>query len=277
MLTRYVAILDVLVNARRPLTVLEIAQGAGLPTSTTYRLLVQLQANRLVAHQASDGRIWLGLKCLEYGGATLEALSVRDIARPVIRRLSEGTGETVHLTTRDGDEGVFVEKVEAQKGLFRWHTEIGRRAPLYAGASMKVILAFMQPVELNQVLGRMNLEKLAPGTIVNRDQLIENLAVIRRRGWASSVEEMNEGAAGVSAPIFDHDNEIAAGLTITGPTSRICGIRLQGLARLVVASAAEISVGLGYGRGQRRAAADRGSLAKAPPRKASKMEKVKNA
>lgn len=244
MLARYLSILDALAHAQRPLRIEEIASRAGFPVSTTYRLVRGLVDARLMQPQGG-GAYWLGVKLLEYGGAVAVHISARDVALPVMRRISEQTGETVHLTIADGAEGVYVEKVESTVYQLRWHTEIGRRVPLYAGASMKILLAFMDPERREDILEHAELHRVAPHTVIDRALLREELEEIRRRGWAMSREEINEGAAGISAPVFDSRGELVAGLTVSGASSRFSDDRIGELSDLIRAGAAEVSAGLG--------------------------------
>lgn len=246
MLARYLRVVDALAHERRPMSVDQIARAVKVPLSTTYRLVRGLvDAGLMVQH--GDGLYWLGVKFLEYGGAVAERINVREVALPVMRRLSERTGETVHLTIADGADGVYVEKVESPIYQLRWHTEIGRRVPLYAGASMKILLAHLDPAARDEILDTAEMVALAPHTVTDRAQLMEELDLMRRQGWTLSREEINEGAAGISAPVFDSHGDVVAGLTISGASSRFPEDRVDELAGLVREGAAEVSAALGAG------------------------------
>jgi DNA-binding IclR family transcriptional regulator len=235
------------VHARRPLRVEDIAQQAELPKSTAYRLVRELVAAGLLASE-DGGTYWLGIKLLQYGGAVSERISVREVALPVLRRLADETGETVHLTVVDGLDGVYVEKVDSPMYQLRWHIEIGQRVPLYAGAAMKVLLAFLDRDAIESVIAAMELRPLGPATVTDPDQLRRDLEDIRSRGWAMTSEEINAGATGVSAPVFDSRNRMVAGMTITGASSRLTDEMVERFIELVCAGAAEVSSALGARR-----------------------------
>jgi len=122
--------------------------------------------------------------------------------------------------------------------------EIGAQVPLHAGASAKALLAFMAPEEIDAVIAH-GLRRLGPGTITNAGALRRDLARTRRRGWALSVEETNEGATGVAVPVFGPGGEVAASLAIAGPLTRFTRQRRVRFVALARGGAAEIARMLG--------------------------------
>lgn len=244
MLDRHLAILDAFVRTRRPLRAEEIAQEADLPLSTTYRIVRELVEAALV-QQEDNNHYWLGVRLLQYGGAVSERISVREVALPVMRRLAAETGETVHLTIPDGHEGVYVEKVDSPTYQLRWHISIGGRVPLYAGAAMKCLLAYLDSETVDAVLANIEPQPLAPETVVDPDRLRVDLAEIRSCGWAVSRQEINAGAAAVSAPIFDSRAEVVAGMTIAGAMTRFSDEVVDRYVELLLAATAEVSASVG--------------------------------
>jgi len=244
MLNRHIALLDILVRERHPLTTIELAHLLGFPVSTTYRLVSQLQQGHLLVRRG-DGRYWLSLKLLSYGGSVIDYLNLRDVALPYMRELCQEAGETVFLTVADTDAGVFIEKVESSVHTLRVHLEIGRREPLFAGASMKILLAHLPQSQQRAVIERAKGYRLARGVRLDPIKLTEELERIRSNGWAASQEEMNDGEAGVSAAIRGRDGAVVAGLTISGAAVRFTPKRVLKLARLVLTAAERVSRDLG--------------------------------
>jgi len=139
---------------------------------------------------------------------------------PALARLAKTTNETALLTTMNDrhDGAICLERVESSMAL-RLSIEPGRELPLHAGASQKVLLAFLPREEREVVLAR-PLAKLCRSTITDTDFLRGHLDAIRTRGWAISFEENNVGVWGVALPILDRNGTSVASIGLAGPTAR---------------------------------------------------------
>ena len=222
-----------------------LAGEVGLPKSTVHRILNVLEASRYVAREGEAARFRLGPAALELGRRAHVSTDLRQVALPVLGRVAHESGETAFLLvpnrTRDG--AICIERVESRLDL-RLIAEIGAQVPLHAGASAKALLAFMAPEEIDAVIAH-GLRRLGPGTITNAGALRRDLARTRRRGWALSVEETNEGATGVAVPVFGPGGEVAASLAIAGPLTRFTRQRRVRFVALARGGAAEIARMLG--------------------------------
>jgi len=179
-LDRSVALLDLLGDG--PRTLRWLAAASGLPRPTAYRLLVALEAHRLVARDGS-GAFRLGPRLTELAVRAGPALDLAALAGPVLAELHEATGESVQLYVRSGDRRLCVAARDAGTGL-RDSVPVGALLPLDAGSGGKVLLAWS-----------------ADAAGLPPDRAAE-LAAVRRRGWAASVAEREPGVASVSAPVM---------------------------------------------------------------------------
>ena len=202
-----------------PATLAEVVEGTGLPRPTAYRLLSALEAHHLVAR--GNRRYVLGMRLLGWGNQAA-GLDLVEAARPVLSALSDQTGESTQLYVREGDRRVCVASVErAGRGL-RDTVPVGAVLPLDRGSGGKVLLAWAEDGERSSRVNSAELED------------------IRRRGWAESVAEREEGVASVSAPIFDHAGRVNAAVSVSGPIARLGHRPGSHLAERVVAAAREI-------------------------------------
>ena len=194
------------------LTVAELASGAGMPTSTAYRLLAQLEQHGLVARGA-DRTVALGTRLVALGRSAEEALRERLVApaADVMDRLSEQVGETAILTAPCGLEAIVLHRVETERHSVRLSYALYRRAPIHRGASGKILAAYLEPDERARLL-----QETGRGAKLGRE-----LDRIRAAGFAFTVGELDPGAAGLAAPILDRRGRIVAGLSIAGPAERI--------------------------------------------------------
>lgn len=231
-------------RTERTMTASEVARRAEMPLSTVFRLLNTLTTLRFLDYHKPTKTYRLGLKLLELGQLVSEQLDLPQLALPILSTLVEKSGETAHLSIRDGDEGVFVAKVEAPQSI-RMHTPLGRRVPLHAGASMLSIFAFLPDHEIASYIERGKAVSLTSNTITDPDHLWKRVGETRHLGYAVSHGEQTPLAAGVGAPVYDHRNMVVAGLTISGPLHRMTPERTEVYAALITEMAAHLSARLG--------------------------------
>jgi DNA-binding IclR family transcriptional regulator len=217
-----------------------VARSVDIPKSTVHRILRVFEQHAFLTQNSDSRRFRLGLAGIELGRRAQEGLELRRIALPVMEHISAVTGETVLLQvlSPEGDQVVCIERVQQRSGL-RLILEVGATAPLYAGCSSKVLLAYRTREEIERVL-RKKLRAITPHTITEPAKIRAQLAEIRRNGFAVSFEETDEGVAGVSVPVRDARDSVIAGLTISGPMARVTkstvvrftGVALEGARRI---------------------------------------------
>lgn len=244
-LDRTFSILDLFSRVHPDWSTTEIARICHLPTPTAYRILTALRRHGFVTQDAGSKRFRLGIAALDLGERARAIVDVRLPSLPVLRRLCHETGETALLTVlSDGnDRSVCLERVESSQPL-RLSVEPGRQIPLHAGASQKVLLAYLPPEEINRLLSG-PLERLCRATITDPNELRAELAQIRRRGWASSFEETNLGVWGLAVPILNKHGWVIAGVGLAGPSARLPRARVAEYLPRLRAGATEIAKALG--------------------------------
>lgn len=226
--------------------VTSIARSVDMPKSTVHRILRVFEQHAFLTQDADTRRFRLGLAGIELGRRAQEGLELRRIALPVMEQISALTGETVLLQvlSPEGDQVVCIERVQQRSGL-RLILEVGATAPLYAGCSSKVLLAYRTNDEIERVL-RDELRPITPHTITDPSQIRAQLAEIRRDGFSVSFEETDEGVAGVSVPVRDARDRVIAGLTISGPTTRVTASTIARFTGIALEGARRIAAELGH-------------------------------
>ena len=230
-------ILEILAGGAATLT--EISSRTGLPKGTAFRILASLGYGDRVLKDPLTNRYVLGPGTWRLAQVASDALgSVALIAGPELTALWQATAETVTLNMRMGLERVCVAELRSPHPLL--HTAgVGSRVPLHVGASGKVILAFTEDDERERILDRLTYEPLTPATVSRREQLAEELAVVRQRGWAMSMGERIPGAAGVSVPVRDPSGLVLS-LSLLGPAERLGTDRRAEIVKLLLESARSI-------------------------------------
>jgi IclR family KDG regulon transcriptional repressor len=227
-------------NDQRPVwSASELAQVLDLHRSIVYRILATLERRGFVTQTDRRGRFRLGLKLVELGNVVLASIDVRQVAHPIMARLVRETGESAFLTVVSGDESVCIDKIDSPQRI-RVTLTIGGRHPLHAGASNKILLAYLPPDTINQFIAK-GLEPITPNTITDPTQLREDLAMIRQQGWAYSVGELTPGVAAVAVPLWDSNGTVVAAVSIAGLASRFGEDRLPMLISMTRQAADDVS------------------------------------
>lgn len=243
-LARICTVLNSFSEEEKTLTLTEISHRIHLPKSTTHRLLAMLVEQGMV-YKDPDGRGFkLGFQLIRWGMLAQRSINFRDTALPILKKLSSLSGETVVLSVRDGNYGIWVEQIESEQA-YRIAKREGVRLMLHAGASSKVLLAFLPPGEIEKIISQIELVPLQVKTITQKDKLRAELLSTRKQGYAVSFEETDRGAMGIAAPVFDHNNRLVAGIGIVAPITRVTPEQVPTVAKLVQNAAQELSIYLG--------------------------------
>ncbi len=228
----------------RTLGVTEIAASLALSKAVVHRILSSFRAKGFVEMDENSHRYQLGPAVLRLGLTYLDRIDVRDVARPVLERLSTQTQETATLSVRTGLSRVYLDQVTPNRDA-KMVVQLGHSVPLHAGASSKAMLAFLRADEVAAYVEEAGLVRLTDETITSVKALHEELATIRTRGYATSTGERMSGAASVAAPVFGHDGKVAAAMSVSGPLERFRD-RLNDTAPLLLAGTREVSARLGF-------------------------------
>ena len=235
---RVVRVLDALGGAPEGLGVSDVARTLDVHRSTASRLLGTLATDGMVERDPITQRYRLGARIVGLAATAVARLPVVSQARPELEQLSASTSETVNLAILDGFHVVYVDQVTPAQTVVMasW---VGRRSPVHASSSGKVLLAWGHP-RARQALFRRRLEALTDRTITDPDELRRVLDDIRRRGYASSNGELESGLLTIAAPVLVEGTAVAA-VSISGPGYRLPARDLPGLGRRLVEAAAAVA------------------------------------
>lgn len=217
-----------------PTTLAGLVSATGLARPTAHRLAVALEHHRLVSRDL-QGRFVLGPRLTELAAAAGEDRLLAT-AGPVLNRLRDITGESAQLWRRQGEARICVAAAERPSGL-RDTIPVGSQLTMRAGSAAQVLLAWEDPERMHRGLQNAAYSATA-------------LSGIRRRGWAQSVGEREQGVASVSAPVRSPSGKIIAAVSVSGPLERLTRQPGRMHAPAVLAAAERLSESL------RRAAAD---------------------
>ncbi|MFF5095987.1 MULTISPECIES: IclR family transcriptional regulator [Actinosynnema] len=215
-MARALDVLNAFEGHRDGLVLADLARISGLPLTTTHRLASDLVAQD-VLERLPDRRYVVGRKLWQLGLLARVQGGLRDVALPFLQDLYEATRENVHLAVRDGDEALYLERLHGHSSV-PVVSRPGGHLPLHATGVGKVLLAHApQPVVAEAVQCA---EKVTPYTITEPGRLLRELAEVRRRGFARTVQEMTLGTCSVAVPVLDRRGDVVAALGVVTATRR---------------------------------------------------------
>lgn len=221
-----------------------LARTAGLSHATSLRLIHTLENEGLLMRRPEDGRYVVGLDLLRLGSEADPSELLRAASRKPLKRVANETRETVTLSALRGREALDVVLQIDTPHVIQAVDWVGRRYPLHASSSGKIVLAALDPTRLRRSLAR-PLERRTSATITDPGELQRELERVRRQGYSVVVDELEDGLASVSVPILGADRRLLGTVDVTGPSFRFdVGRRRAALEQARVA-VAEIETELG--------------------------------
>lgn len=217
-----------------PMGIMELSNSLGFHKSTTHRLVTSLQCMGYIRQDEESLKYALSLRFLQIGSKILDQTNVATLIHPLIRKLSEKTGETVHLVRREETEAVYIDKVESGVGSIRMASRVGNRIPLYCSGVGKALMAEMENDEIKNIWDSSEIQQLTPKTIVTFDALMERIEEIRADGVAIDDEENEEGVRCIAVSLGDYHKVPVYALSISAPVHRMTDERMSELKTLVL-------------------------------------------
>jgi DNA-binding IclR family transcriptional regulator len=220
----------------------ELALAVGLNRTTTYRLLTALQSEGMIERDGSSYR--LGPELLALGARASGSNHLRAAARLELANLAEATGETVTLEILLGRDVLILDEAIGRH-LIGAVPSLGTRWPAHATSTGKLLLAYAPDEVLEHFLGE-PLERLTARTIVDPQALRRELARVRDRGHAVTLEEVEVGFVAVGAALRGASGSVVAALSVGGPRARFSADRIAELAGSLASAAQRVSARLGF-------------------------------
>lgn len=238
---RMIEILRLYIGDVDELTATEISKHLSFSQSTVFRFLVTLEYYGFLQRNPENNKYRLGVFCLELGNAYLKDMDLRQRAFPILKKLRDASGETVHLGILEDFVGVYIEKLDGRHHIGFMTSQLGGKFPLYCTGLGKVLLAHLSDNQIQNYLQSLDFKQITQNTITDPKLLLDEIDQIHRLGYAIDNEENEQGVGCIAAPIFKH-NGLAGAISITGPADRITDKNnVQGLVTLVKYAAESIS------------------------------------
>ena len=222
----------------------ELADELSMPKSTVHDHLQTLTETEYLVNR--NGTYHIGARFLELGGFARSQMKLYQVASPEIKKLAEETGEHANLMIEEHGKGIFLNKAKGPDAV-NLDTHIGKRVPLHTTAMGKAILSRLPESDVDEIIDRHGLPAVTEKTITDADELKDQLAEIRDRGYAIDDEERVLGMRCIAAPICDEEGDPLGAISVSGPTNRFDGDSFRDeIPQSVLSTANVIEVNMTY-------------------------------
>jgi DNA-binding IclR family transcriptional regulator len=232
-LDRAAAILGAFDPAHRELTLAALVTRCGLPRSTTHRTAMRMI--QLGWLEKPGNRYRIGNRLFEIASLAPIRLELREAVLPFLQDLHQATKITVQLGVLDGTQVLVVEKITGHRAM-PMLSQVGGMIPAYCSALGRAMLAYSEPTVIDAALSG-PLHARTPRTLTSPVAIVRELTAVPERGWAIDREEGNIGVSCVAAPIFGPLGDVAAALSVTGPSQLVRADRIGPAVRMAAAAA----------------------------------------
>ena len=219
-LERGLLILEHLAKSRRGATLSQLTQKLQLPRSTCHALLLTFRRCGYVQPDEETGRYRLGFRLYALANMALSGIGVRDHAAPVLYRLMQETGLTVHLGILEEGEAILIDRIEPP-GAAKVATWIGRRMGLHCTAVGKALIARLPSIELDDLIRKQGLLRHNENTIASMRQLRLACEEVQQLGYSVDDEEEEIGVRCIGAPVFNDKGEVVAAISVSGARAQL--------------------------------------------------------
>jgi DNA-binding IclR family transcriptional regulator len=197
----------------------EVATRLKVAKSSAHDLMSSL-AQLGFLNKTDDNRYRLGWRLVTLSETLLATTELRKEAHPILEDLVAQYQETIHLAVLDDTQAVYVDKLEGRQAVRVELTSLGARLYAHCSALGKVLLAYRDEEDVRRIIETAGLPRFTDNTIINEQELLQNLAKIRKQGFAYDLEEILPDLCCVAAPIYDYTSSVIAAISMSVPAYR---------------------------------------------------------
>lgn len=218
-----------LLAANGPTGLMELSSSLELNKSTVHRVLNSLIYMGYVKQDRDTLKYKLTLKIWKIANQAMGQTDIIDVARPYLKQLAAATGETVHLVQIDGEDAVYIDKVEAYQNSVRLVSQVGKNIPLYCSGVGKALLAEMDDMEIKKIWDNSDKKAYTPNTITEFKAFMKEITRIREKGYAMDNEENELGVRCIAAALKQEGGIPVYAFSISAPVTKMQSERVEEL------------------------------------------------
>jgi DNA-binding IclR family transcriptional regulator len=241
---RAFGIFELMLRQGKPVTMAQIIDALAIPKSTAYELVRTLSEADYVTSPERGGGLFLGRKLFELGMAYRNQVDLLRDGSLIAEELRNETGETVQLSVLDGELMLVLHKVEGVHPL-RIISQVGSRVPVNWAAAGRLLVSDLDDERLAKLLSATVRQSPTGKAIVDVRKLTAQIRRFRRQRYATELNEANEHAGCIAAPVLDASGRCVAALSVVAPEQRLMKSNRERLIASVIGAAEKLSLRLG--------------------------------
>lgn len=239
-------IIEAMADSKGPMRLQDISKKVKYPASTVLRMLSSIIELGYVYQDKETSKYSLSLKFCKIGESVRSQFSISEIVHPYLVELSERCQESACFAIEQDMMAIYLDAVEGPNNMLKTLQRIGRSAPLHSTGVGKLMLLNYDDNKLSELVKQKGLIKLTDKTFTTLESLKAELEVIRKQGYAFDNEECEIGARCVAAPIRDYTGKVIAGISVSGPISRITWEKVDTIIKVITEISETISQKLAF-------------------------------
>ena len=239
-------VLEQFKGEKAELGITELSRNLSLHKNNVFRLLATLESKGYIEQNRNNEHYRLGIKSLELGKAFLSHTGLIKVALERLEKLCSEVKETAYLGIMREHQVFYIEDAEANQAL-RVASRLGTRLTPLCTAIGKIILAHYDEDEREKVIENNPIVRFTDNTILTKEKLLEELDMIKERGYAVDNEELDDGVKCIAGPVFNYNDQIVAGVSVSGPSSRLTAEQIENFySKKVMECSRNLSIAIGY-------------------------------
>jgi len=233
-------ILEVLARSGGYTGINEICEATGMSQSSVHRILSEMTQAGYAERNERYRKYRIGIRATVMASHFMHSSSLVSYAREEMQRLNQLTGETIHLMTISGGSVIYLNKINTIHtiGLMSF---IGKTNPIHCTSGGKCMMAFMDEAAIEEYLSGSERERFTPTTLVTREELLNEFALIRSRGYAVDHNEHHANVTCIAGPVFDRSHKPVASISVAAPLYRFPIEKAESLAPEIIRSCRIVS------------------------------------
>lgn len=243
---KLLTIIERLSEQDEPIRLQDISRLVGMNESTALRYIATLQKSGYVVQDNDTGRYSLTYKICAVAANVSSRKNIRNICSPYLRSIAHIFSESANVAEEHNMMVVYIEAISGPRQLLMTTRRVGNVSPMHCTAVGKLLLLNYSQQQLQQYIAAKGLPALTEHTITDSALLMQELEKVRTQGYAFDNEEYEPGARCVAAPIYDYTGHIIAGLSVSGPATRMTDEHIYEKLPFLLDAAQQVSVRMGY-------------------------------
>ena len=248
---KLLSLMEAMSRLSEPARLQDLARELKMNSSTVLRFLAALQHRGYAARDIDTGRYYLTFKLCGMAQSISSNMSIRNISLPFLRSVSRVFEESANLAIEYDMSVMYVEVVNGPSKTLVSTQRIGNIAPMHCTGVGKLLLQNYTATQMEQMIAVKGLPRYTASTIVTPQRLMEEVEEAREKGYAFDNEECEPGVRCIAAPVRDYTGLVVAGISVSGPSTRMTDEHIFSNLPQLLETAEELSHRLGWKKNSR--------------------------